>query len=48
MTADDGSVPMELESVDTHETKTTPGDQHTNNVMPDDDACANHECILET
>ena len=47
MIADDGSVPMELESVDTHETKTTPGDQHANNVMPDDDACASHECILE-
>ena len=47
MMADDGSVPKELESADTHVTKTMPGDQHANNVMPDDHACANHECILE-
>ena len=47
MMAGEGSVPKELESADTRETKTMPGDQHANTVMPDDHARANHECILE-
>ena len=39
MTADDGPAPMDLDSVGTHDARTTQSDQDASNDMSYDDVC---------